>query len=628
MQEIGAEKIRQFYKMYKESLRRQDHYESILYFLYMKPEQKEKWFCLLKEKSAFQREAFQKNNVCIREVILPFVQEGEGHREFTDEIADTFLDEIMKMAYEVTFDSLLTVEVLKKLIPYYTQKSNIEKQILSYFCLGYFGGFINDPQIRQEVYQCYQKVVSYRNQYGEIKDPVVRRAILASLFNRTNWDTEDDKDYNAIHMSHLMEAYEFYEAEKNKGRFNQNFDIASMQAILVDEICTELLKPGSENVVGKVRDIEEKYYQKLREKKERLGASEYYNYWKHERKQGKITEKEYYEKLYEYYREEPWQEIKRGEGYQYNDNNMVRMMPLFLPELFEGGEKYQFPWNEKLKDDVTWYYTSFPIDGNKAYVDRLIVYEIMELLPHYEQKEAMELYERVLLIRQGSTEIHVRGVAKLAVEIAGKIIDRKPEYVVGVLGCRTPEEVKRRKRELLSFFRRGALHHDRGKMLISTTINMQLRKLTDQEFETIKKHPQYGLKGGDSYESLKQYYNIILGHHKYYNGEGGYPVEFDNQKCKDKFAIDLITICDCIDAATDSLGRNYMSDKTVRMVLEEMNEEKGVRYSPEIVDFVWADENLIESLEYIVTEEREEAYYQLYHRFASEKNQGKEELLN
>lgn len=630
MHEISVEEIRQFYGMYKEILRRQDHYESILYFLYMKPEQKEKWFLLLKEKSAFQREAFRKNNECIQEVILPFVEEGEGHREFTDEIADTFLEEIMKMAHEVTFDSLLTVEILRKLIVYYTERDNLEKQILSYFCLGYFDGFINDPQVRQEIYQCYQKVVSYRNKYEEIKDPLVRRAILASLFNRTNWDEEETEEYNPIHMSHLLEAYEFYEKEKHNGGKNQNFDITNIQNLVRDEICMELLKPGSEKVTGAVREIEAKYYQEKKHKIGRLSACEYYNYWKYQRKQGKITEKEYYEKLYEYYREAPWQEIKRSEDsqYNYNYNNTVQMMPLFLPELFEGAEKYQFPWMEKMKEDVQWYYTSFPIDGNRAYVDRLIVYEIMELLPHYNQEEAMGLYEKVLLVRQGCTEIHVRGVAKLAVEVAGKIIDKKPEYVIGVLGIKTPEEITKRKREILSFLRRGALHHDRGKLLISTTINMQLRKLTDQEFENIKKHPEYGLKGGDDYESLKKYYNIILGHHRYYNGQGGYPLEFDNQNCEDKFAIDLITICDCIDAATDSLGRNYMSDKTVRMVLEEMNAEKGVKYSPEIVDFIREDEKLIESIEYITTQEREEAYYQLYHRFASEKPREKEGLLD
>ena len=55
MQGVSAEQIQKYYKRCKEIISRQDHYESILYFLYMKPEQKEKWFLLLKEKCKFQR---------------------------------------------------------------------------------------------------------------------------------------------------------------------------------------------------------------------------------------------------------------------------------------------------------------------------------------------------------------------------------------------------------------------------------------------------------------------------------------------------------------------------------------------------------------------------------------------
>ena len=148
---------------------------------------------------------------------------------------------------------------------------------------------------------------------------------------------------------------------------------------------------------------------------------------------------------------------------------------------------------------------------------------------------------------------------------------------------------------------------------------MQVRKLTDQEFENIKKHPEYGLYGREQYQGLKKYANVILGHHKYYNGQGGYPENFDNQACMDKFAIDLITICDCLDAATDTLGRNYMKGKDVATVLDEMNAGKGVRYSPEIVDFIMDDEDIIKKLVEITSEGRKDTYYEVYHKFAKEK---------
>lgn len=599
----------------------QEHYESLLYFIYMKPEQKEKWFCLLKEKSEFQRKAFENNERNITRIILPFLQEGDNHKELTDEIADTFLSEIINMAKRVIFDNLLTVEVLKKLVFYYDKKGCLDKLILCYFYLGYFYGHMNNPELRNEIYDCYVKVASYRNQYGELENPMARRAVLAALFNCSNWDREDIKEYSFHHICHLLEAYDFYEQEKNTERAHGGFDMDKLQYLIRDEICMELLKPGREQPEGRLLELEEAYYRKIESdrKERRLSASEYYNYGKYQLLQGNITEKEYYEKLYEYYREEPWQKLEDETGYNYNYNNLIQMMPLFLPELFQGTKKYCFFWSKKLKEDVKWYYTGFPRTGNKAYVDRIIASEIMDLLPHYNDKEAVELYERIMLVRQGGTEIHVRGVAKLVKEIAESIIERKPEYVVGVLGTTAKEQVVEKRDEILHFLYQGALQHDRGKLFISTTVNMQIRKLTDQEFQNIKMHPEYGLIGRKQYEELKKYENVILGHHKYYNGKGGYPKDFDNQSCADKFAIDLITICDCLDAATDTLGRNYMKSKSVITVLNEMDEEKGVRYSPEIVDFIMTDADIIERLQEITSEGRKDTYYEVYHRFAKEK---------
>ena len=63
----------------------------------------------------------------------------------------------------------------------------------------------------------------------------------------------------------------------------------------------------------------------------------------------------------------------------------------------------------------------------------------------------------------------------------------------------------------------------------------------------------------------------MLGHHKTYDGKGGYPLEFDNLNSKYKSAIDLISISDSIDAATDVLGRNYANGKNFYSLLDELN---------------------------------------------------------
>ena len=66
--------------------------------------------------------------------------------------------------------------------------------------------------------------------------------------------------------------------------------------------------------------------------------------------------------------------------------------------------------------------------------------------------------------------------------------------------------------------------------------------------------------------------------------------------------IDLITLCDCLDAATDCYGRNYHQAKTVEQVLSEFERDSGVRYHPDLVRFLRNSPALIQELQTVVTD--------------------------
>ena len=76
--------------------------------------------------------------------------------------------------------------------------------------------------------------------------------------------------------------------------------------------------------------------------------------------------------------------------------------------------------------------------------------------------------------------------------------------------------------------------------------------------------------------------------------------------------IDLITICDCIDAATDHLGRNYKKAKTLEEVLEELSAGKGVRYNPDLVELIENSPRLKKEMSYIVRDGRLDIMYRAY----------------
>lgn len=220
------------------------------------------------------------------------------------------------------------------------------------------------------------------------------------------------------------------------------------------------------------------------------------------------------------------------------------------------------------------------------------------------QDEKEELVFQLLVRRQLPTYLHSVMVVNLAEALCREIKHVKPELFDDVNGIK--------KNDVQDFVRRCALLHDIGKTRITDIVNTQGRKLWDREFRGIRQHPIYGAEMVDADKDLAKYHDVIVGHHKFYDGSGGYPVEFDNGASNYKIIIDIITICDCIDAATDHLGRNYKVAKTLDMVLEELVAESGTRYNPEIVEIVRNSDRLKKEMRYIVSEGRLDIMYRAY----------------
>ena len=92
----------------------------------------------------------------------------------------------------------------------------------------------------------------------------------------------------------------------------------------------------------------------------------------------------------------------------------------------------------------------------------------------------------------------------------------------------------------------------------------------------------------------------------------GYPVAFENTESEYRVIIDMITICDCIDAATDYLGRNYKNAKSFDEVLNELIAGKGVRYNPGLVELIESSEIVKRKMRELVETDRLEMMYHAY----------------
>ena len=142
----------------------------------------------------------------------------------------------------------------------------------------------------------------------------------------------------------------------------------------------------------------------------------------------------------------------------------------------------------------------------------------------------------------------------------------------------------------------------------------QSRKITNDEFRCIREHPKLGLTLLEKNPLFAQYIDIIRGHHKTYDGMGGYPEDFDHTASPYRFVIELISISDAIDAATDILGRNYAKGKDFYKLLTELQDGAGSRYNPDIVRILSESEELQKEIAAYTGAKRMEYCYEAYRR--------------
>lgn len=256
---------------------------------------------------------------------------------------------------------------------------------------------------------------------------------------------------------------------------------------------------------------------------------------------------------------------------------------------------------EKYTDVIESFIRDYTHDANFAYSlnNALWVLGLQSDFYRYisSPEEKIERLYRFTVTRHLTTYLHSQMVAYFAEAVLASALETRPELFLGFHGLQSVGEILHQKEELLRFVRNAALLHDVGKNSMIYIIDTQTRPLFDSEFKLICEHPAKGAGLLNFDEDFRPFRDIAWGHHKFYNGKGGYPADFDNTASPERIMIDLITLCDCLDAATDTLGRNYRRAKTVHQVAEEFVRDAGTRYNPDLAALIHGDEALLEQLE-------------------------------
>ncbi len=132
------------------------------------------------------------------------------------------------------------------------------------------------------------------------------------------------------------------------------------------------------------------------------------------------------------------------------------------------------------------------------------------------------------------------------------------------------------------------------------------------EFGFIKTHPRTGYNLMQKYASTRMYSEVAISHHKWYDNSRGYPEDFDSSKSQFKPIIDIVLCADCLDAATDTVGRSYNRGKKLADFVEELKEGAGDHYAPWLPELL-SDERAAIDIEYLLLNGRQQNYRNVYY---------------
>ncbi len=125
----------------------------------------------------------------------------------------------------------------------------------------------------------------------------------------------------------------------------------------------------------------------------------------------------------------------------------------------------------------------------------------------------------------------------------------------------------------------GSLLHDIGKIGIPDAILKKPGKLTKEEWDVMKTHPEVGYKILSKIEFLEEASLMVLHHHERFNGTG-YPAALKGEDIP--MAARIFAVADTVDAMTSE--RPYRGALSFEDASNELKKYRGIQFDSRVVD--------------------------------------------
>ncbi len=495
-------------------------------------------------------------------------------------------------------------------------------QGITLFYLNFKSGSQNINVFGKEIDRYFYAGAAYRNDYWQIRDEQTRSCIIKCMANR-NLTIQRELDGNGmagdmtpetsykLYRKNFEETMAIVTSEKyraaNPGLPWDSY-VYSMHSDRVSFLSYIRKKPNAEMIGDVMASAEYLYGHRKRSAQERdaVGVTPQYAYAAAQYHAGRITAEKLMEILLEEYEEAKPTDfsltgIRLNIVYpQYLEAYSQKLIP-------EQREKYR-PALEKSKENFWKYLLALP---RNEYINK-VARSLRDYVRTFSEENDSHRNRQLdtILACHAPTYIHSMMVAWLNRKITAQLLKTAPQLLEGAFGCAATDG----ERICAQAYTCG-LYHDLGKSMIINYIGIYGRRLLDEEFTCVKYHPELGYALLSAFPDRQDAAMAALHHHRAYNGRSGYPAECPVCPREDQVIAWITTVSDCMDAATDDIGRSYVAAKRYEALVEELFRGRGTYYAPEIVD-LFRDQTFRENLGRDLREQRRKTYCQVYRELA------------
>lgn len=602
---MTVQSIRDFYDFYRSKQKAVQEIEDSL----LTASSKDEWFERLTAKSTLIRSSYKEVASQINIYIYPYLNHEV---ELDDELAKAFLDEAIDMSVNIENDPLITTEIFKLLSEYYEKRKLTDEQILATFFTGISYADMTNPACTSIAYNYFDKIYSLSAYYFECNDWNVRRRIVYAIYNRVINNDFASTHNTAELLNNWKDAFEFFNdprvLEIDGGRYDFTELCAECRNSVIWHLATNDLY-CSQDELQYVADNFLPQNARIDNLQDYSPAEAMLFMW-YKHVVGLITKEELVTLLSSYYKFAD--KTINYDVLDFYEAPEYQTQICYMQEFFRHYAKIDNPslelislYNDMLSD-FKHLYECVPLRENNAFINA----DLCEILKHVltvipDEATAFSYLNEVVIRRNVMTQLHSTMVANISTLIVKSVVKSHPDLFDGFDVNDTDA--------LVQYISYASYIHDIGKIDMSDIINQQLRRITDFEFYIIKHHPAWGLKKIKNSILADKYSSVVLGHHRFYDNTAGYPLEYDTSSSNNQIIVDIVTIADCIDAATDTLGRNYTTGKKWNpTVMGELATDGNHHYNEKLVSAILGDTALVDAIEELTTVGRKDIYYGIY----------------